>query len=197
MFDSRYSAPGWSDEAGPLWFLSPRWSCGPKWRPCWAHFFFSDKGVSMQAHTKKGGYAFAGFFVPADVWADMSYCQKEEAVMSWLREVRRPTAPNGAPLGPVDPDWVSEYPALHEYLTVGQNPDGSVRRTSTLTLFVDGGAWKLFLNERHSGASLCSSGSTIASVLSALEVMLESESIPWRFSDRPEQSNGRPRKKGT
>jgi hypothetical protein len=192
-----YARPGWSDEAGPLWFLSPRWSCGPKWRKCWAMFFASDLGVTMQAHTRKGGFAYEGFFVPADLWNDMSYGQKEDMCMSWLREVRRPTSDQSGPDAAADPVWVHEFPALHEYLVVSTHPDGSLRRTSTLTLFAEHGAWKCFFNERHSGASLCATGSSIADCLSALEVMLEQESVPWRFYDKPEQGNGRRRGKGT
>lgn len=197
MTDHLFSRPGWSDEAGPLWFLSPRWSCGPRWRPCWAMFFASAKGITMQAHTKKGGYAFDGFYVPASLWNDLSYAQKEEVCMSWIREVRRPSGPNGGPLAAHDPDWVSEYPAVHDYLTAAVGPGGELRRTSTLTLFSEHGAWKLFLNERHSGASLCATGPTVGAALSALEVMLEAEDVPWRFSGPPSPPPARRKGKGS
>jgi hypothetical protein len=188
---------GWSDRVGPLWFLRERWTVGPSWRSCWARFFASPRGVTLQAHTKKGGFPYAGTFIPWLLWCDLSYVQKEDLVMGWLRQVRRPEGPLGSGGLAVDAEWVQEFPALHEYVTYGVNPDGSVRRTSTLTLFAEGGSWKVFLNERDSGASLCASGETVSGALSALEVMLEGESPPWRFSDRGGPQNGRKSRKGS
>jgi hypothetical protein len=186
---------GWSDEAGPLWFLHDRWSCGPRWRQCWAMFWACEKGVTMHAHTKKGGYAFDGFFIDAATWQDMSYFQKESVIVSWLKSVRRPGPEAGPAVAASDPSWVHDLPAVHEFLVTEANPDGSVRRTSTLTIFAEGGSWKVFLNERDTGASLCASGATVSDALSALEVMLEQEVVPWRFSQRVEQKgNGRARK---
>jgi len=126
----------------------------------------------------------------------MSYAQKEEVLMSWLRQVRRPDGPLGSGGIAADPAWLSEYPALHEYLTAGANPDGSPRRTATLTVFAELGTWKAFLNERDSGASLCASGGTVGETLAALEVMLESEVPPWRFSDRAKPDNGKKSRRG-
>ena len=187
---------GWSDAVGPLWFLRERWSAGPRWRPGWARFFAAPKGVALQVHAKKGGFADAGCFVPYDLWLDLSYAQKEDLVMSWVKQVRRPDGANGSGGLVVDAQWVSEYPALHEYLTLGAHPDGSIRRTSTLTLFAEHGSWKLFLNERDSGASLCSTGPCIADTLSALEVMLEAEVTPWRFSERSQEPSGKKGRRG-
>lgn len=188
---------GWSDEVGPLWFLRERWTAGPRWRPCWARYFAGTSGVTLQLHTKATGQPLSGAFVPYPLWKDMSYGQKEDYVMSWLRAVRRPDGPNGAGGLATDPLWVSELPALHEYLTLGTNPDGTPRRTSTLTLFAEHGSFKLYLNERDAGASLCASGSTVQDTLAALEVLLEAENVPWRFSDRAEQPSGRGRRRGS
>jgi hypothetical protein len=188
---------GWSDEVGPLWFLRERWAAGPKWRRAWARFFAAPRGVALQAHTRKGGYAIHGVFIEAGLWQDLSYAQKEDVVMSWLRQVRRPSGPLGSGGVAVDPVWVSEYPALHEFVTAGTNPDGSVRRTGTVTLFAEMGTWKVFYNDRDSGGSLCATAETVAGALSALEVMLEGENPPWRFSDRPEPRNGRRKGKGS
>jgi len=195
MVSLLYGRFGWSDRIGPLWFLAERWACGSRWRPAWARFFAGPRGVALQAHSKKGGYAVAGCFIQAELWSDLSYAQKEEVVMSWLREVRRPEVGLGAGGLASDPVWLSEYPALHEYLTLGTRPDGSSRRTSTLTLFCEHSSWKCFLNERDAHASLCASGDTISGALCALEVMLEAEVAPWRFSDPPAQENGRKGKK--
>ena len=182
---------GWFDSVGPLWFLQPRWSCGTRWRPCWARFFAGRLGVTLQAHSKKGGYAVDGTFVQYDLWNDLSYAQKEDFVMAWVRRVRRPEGGSAGALAASDSVWLHDYPALHEHLVLSTHPDGAQRRTSTLTLFVDGGSWKCFVNERDVDASLCASGPTIADALSALETILEGEVVPWRFSDRPRPENGR------
>lgn len=187
---------GWSDGVGPLWFLKERWTVGPSWRSSWARFYASQRGITLQAHTKKGGYPYAGMFIPWDLWSDFAYAQKEDVVMAWIKAVRRPDGPLGSGGAAADPLWVQEYPALHEYLTAGTGPDGAVRRTSTITFFTEHGSWKCFLNERDAGASLCASGDSVAGALSALEVMLEQEAVPWRFSDPPAAKNGRPRGRG-
>src|SRR5215831_4072827 len=142
MQDLTFRRFGWSDWVGPLWFLKERWNAGPRWRPGWARFFAGQLGVAMQLHTKREGYAVRGFFIPSLLWRDLSYSQKEDVVLSWIKSVRRPDSPNGLAGRPADPVWMSEYPAVHDYLVVGENPDGSLRRTATLTLFADAASWK-------------------------------------------------------
>jgi hypothetical protein len=145
----------------------------------------------MQLHVKRSGKALDGWFCPSCLWEDLSYAQKEDVCMSWLKKVRRPDGLAGSGGLVSDPVWVSEFPAILEYVAMGTLPDGSVRRTATLTLFCELGTWKCYLNDRDSGASLCAAGSSVQDCLSALEAMLESENCPWRFSDRPESGNGR------
>jgi len=188
---------GWSDRVGPLWFLRERWTGGPRWRPCWARFFAGPVGVAMQLHTKATGHALAGFFVPHGLWEDLSYAQKEDVVMSWLKSVQRPDCASGSGGLVSDPVWLHEYPALHDYLTLGTGTDGLARRTSTLTLFAELGSWKCYLNERDAGASLCATGPSVQDALSALEAMLEAENTPWRFSDRAERNVSRKQRRGS
>ena len=189
--------PGWSDRVGPFYFLRERWSGGPRWRPTWGRFFAGRAGVTLQEHTRCDSLSVRGVFVDRLLWEDLSYGQKEDFVMSWVKQIRRPDGGPGAGGVVSDPDWVRELPALHEYLTLGTHPDGTVRRTSTLTLFAEHGSWKAWLNERDAGASLCASGPTVADTLAALEVMLEAENCPWRFSDAPKQENGRRPRRGS
>ncbi len=177
-----YDRPGWCDSVGPLWFLRRSWSVGPPWRRAWARFFAGPSGIALQAHLKRSEYATSGFFVAAPLWADLSYRDKENIVMGWIKDLRGSGGTGGPDRDSSDPDWLSQYPALHEYLTVRTRADGSPRRTASLTVFAEHGAWKVWFNERDSQCSLCASGSTIADSLSALEVMLESDCPPWRFS---------------
>jgi hypothetical protein len=192
MLPSLFDRPGWRDEVGPLWFLRPRWSAGPAWRRTWVRFFASDVGITCQAHSKRGSYAVAGMFIPRGLWVDLGYAQKEDIVMGWVSKQRRPADGASAPAVSSDPEWVLQLPALHEFCTLERHDDGTARRVSTVTIFADGGSWKVFCNERDLGCSLCASGPTIAEALGALEVMLESENPPWRLSGA---TNGSPRKK--
>jgi hypothetical protein len=153
--------------------------------------------VTLQRHTKKGGFADDGVFWPIELWKDLSYAQKEEIVVSWIKQIRRPD--QAAPAGSVatDPVWLHELPALHDYMVCSTNPDGSARRTASLTVFAEHGSFKLWLNDRDSGASLCVSGDTVAGALSSLEAVLEAENPPWRFSDRGRGENGRKGRRGS
>lgn len=113
--------------------------------------------------------------------------------MGFVRKVARPDQASLARPLATDPEWVRDLPAVHEYLTSMCDEDGTARRTSTLTLFAEQGAWKVFLNERQLNASLCATGDTISGALAALEIMLEAESTPWRWNEvRP----ARPARKG-
>lgn len=151
----------------------------------------------MQAHSRVGGYAVYGVFVDRVDWDSMDYRHREDWSMSWIRKFQRPDGPPPDAPAATDGEWMQDFPALHEYLTAVRDVDGKSRRTSTLTLFADGGSWKGFLNERALGCSLCATGSTIADVLSALEVMLEGDSPPWRWEERPGRPGGKKGRPGT
>jgi hypothetical protein len=131
-----------------------------------------------------------------EVWDDLGYFQKEDWVMGWVKKLSRPLGGAAAADAAVDPEWLQELPALHEYLVSRVGADGNPRRTCTVTLFAEDGSWKVFCNERQHGCSLCASGSSVAAALSALEVLLESEDAPWRWSEANGKPQGRPKGKG-
>lgn len=196
MFKSPLHPFGWSDDVGPLHFLRSRWMVGPRWRRLIARFYASPVGVACQAHLMRTGYAVYGWFVDQAVWSDLSYFHKEQLVMGWIKSLRNPDGGAPRPADALDREWLSSWPALHEYLALTTCEDGSRRRTATLTLFVDGASWKVFLNEREHNASLCATGDSIAEAIGALEVMLEGSNPPWRFSDAPRPESGRPKRRG-
>lgn len=181
--------------SGPYSWYRPRWSGGPRWRRVWVRFFVSRRGVTLQAHTKAGGFPVAGCYLHNDYWGCMSYAQQEDYAMGFIKRVSRPDQSSLARPIATDPEWVCELPALHEYLSSACDESGSVRRTSTLTLFAEQGSWKVFLNERQLNASLCASGDTVGAALAALEVLLEAENTPWRWNEvRPARPQGKQRR---
>lgn len=115
--------------------------------------------------------------------------------MGYVRRFSRPDQAALARPVATDPEWLSELPAVHDYLTAVRDEDGAARRTSTITIFCEQGAWKVFLNERTINASLCATGPTVKDALGALEIMLEGDDPPWRWNEvrtPPDRKKGRP-----
>jgi hypothetical protein len=127
----------------------------------------------------------------------MSYQQKEDYVLSWIKQIRRPDMGQPGGVLAADSEWLRDFPALHDYLTLGTDSSGAPRRVSTLTLFAEHGSWKVFLNERDVGASICATGDTVNAVLSSLEAMLEADNCPWRFSGPPKSEPPKKGRKGS
>jgi len=78
--------------------------------------------------------------------------------------------------------WKAKFPALAEWLETDLWPDGSARKTSTLLVFVEGGAVKGCLNDRDGCQSLWASSGSIQGLLEALEGALASGEGEWRES---------------
>jgi hypothetical protein len=71
-------------------------------------------------------------------------------------------------------------PVLVEYLSAGAYEDGTVRQTSTITIFVEGRGVKLALNDREVRRGLYVQGDTLEDALRALERHVSSERPDWR-----------------
>jgi len=182
---------GWLDAEGPLLFLRKEWRGGPRWNRVRVRFFCGQFAVALLAHSLKGGFCVAGSILERGVWEDMSYSQKEGWTLGWVKKLTRPSNDVGGGVVARDDEWVHQYPAVHEWLCDAVDADGRTRRTATLTLFAEGGAFKLFINDRASGASLCVTGSTVAGAFAALEAVLEEPDPPWRWYDRPRPGKGK------
>jgi len=79
-----------------------------------------------------------------------------------------------------DDDLRESFPVLCSYLCENVYDDGSPRKVATLTLFVEDSVLKGALNDRDQDRSLYASGSTLQSVLEALEGALKSGVPAWR-----------------
>lgn len=105
-----------------------------------------------------------------------------ESVASFLR---RATAVGGGGLaGGAFPDakFAKQYPALFEYMTVSQWPEGGDRKPCSLTLFAEDGVLKGCVSEKNDGLVLFGTGRTLEALLAALEGLLAGPDTPWRKS---------------
>lgn len=114
-----------------------------------------------------------------DSWDRGTYADREDYIVAFLRKLQRPA--QGAVDKPDahDPELAGKFPALHEHLTRSRDDDGKPRQTCSLTIYGQQGAFRAFLNDRDSGASLGVTGGTLQGLLGALEAELESPEPNW------------------
>lgn len=114
-------------------------------------------------------------------------------VMTFLKRVV-PQGGKATPGGPFpDEHFARDFPALYEYLTSTAWPDGSPRKTSSLSLFCEDGVLKVCCNDRECGAVLFAAGRTLQDALRALEGLLTAEGTPWRVSRDSEAGKAKKR----
>lgn len=82
-------------------------------------------------------------------------------------------------------------PILVEYLSAGAYEDGTVRQTSTITVFVEGRGVKLALNDRDMRRGLYVTGDTLEDALKALEKHVGLDRPDWRRWPAEEKSRKR------
>lgn len=102
-----------------------------------------------------------------------------EVVVSFLNKAR-PVAPADPNAPPADAEFTSRCPALAEYLSARSYPDGTQRQTSSLTVFVEDGCFKAVLNDRDQEQALFVSERRFSDLFEALEILLQSDDVPWR-----------------
>lgn len=128
----------------------------------------SDGQVVGYGRVDEGWFRTVGF----DEW--------EEAIMSFLRRVaEKDQAMVGTPTKEGEA-WVKNHAALWEYLSATEYDDGTERKTSTVTLFVEDGAVKVCLNDRDGSRVMWVSGPSVVDVLKALEALLRAGEGDWR-----------------
>lgn len=100
----------------------------------------------------------------------MSYIRRRDQVQQ--------AAENWLP--PIDPDFAQKYPAVFEYMTAINDPDGRPRRTATLTISAEEGVWKACLNDRETGYQLFVTSPLSETIFERLEAILASPEPHWR-----------------
>lgn len=126
-----------------------------------------------------------------DSWDCGSFAEKEDYAMAFLRRLQRPAQGTLDKPDPVDSELAAKFPALHAHLTATRGDDGGRRQTCSLTVYGHAGAFKGFLNDRDSGASLGVQAGSLAGLLGALEAELESDAPSWFWRQGADQGKGK------
>lgn len=84
---------------------------------------------------------------------------------------------------PADPKFAEGNPATWEYLSMAVDEAGHQLRRMTITIFVEGGAWKASCNDRDNRRTGWVSSSTFVGLWKAIEAGLASDKLDWRSQE--------------
>lgn len=121
---------------------------------------------------------------------DMSFLEWK---MKFIKASLSRAAGMGPEAPPRDPEFASQHPALHEFMTLVRVDGKTTRKTATMNVFFEQGVFKAFLNDRETRKSLCVVSDTFLGLLTALEASILSDEPGWR--NLPDQNSGNPGKK--
>lgn len=131
------------------------------------------------------GNVLATIHYPKEWWDSLSHPAKMEKHSSYVQKALGSRSAAGKGAAASDASLDASCPALHEFLTLCQLPDGTVRCPSTLLLFTEGGLWKACLHERESGLNLWATAEDLQTLWAELEARLTAPMVDWRPSRRP------------
>jgi hypothetical protein len=95
-----------------------------------------------------------------------------------------------------DDKLLKAYPLLHEWLTTARfEGSDETREAPTLTLWAQGGQWRLSLRDRAEHLVMWLVGDTVLEVLKLAESFCQDETGPWRVDDVSNERHGK-RQKG-
>ena len=122
-------------------------------------------------------------------WSVMSWDERQEFAMSYLRKPEVPASNGDGPCPAVSSQFARLYPALTEYMTATKGPDGRDRQVSTVMLVVDPDGVKACLNERQTGHQLWVTCDSVEEAFGALEAALTAHRVNWRVSKYQQGQN--------
>jgi len=79
-----------------------------------------------------------------------------------------------------DEEFAKKWPNVLEYLITDRWTDGTVRVTSTLSIFTDGVSLKVVLNDRDNNRSAFFCEATFAEAMEAMEDALRLDRVDWK-----------------
>lgn len=124
----------------------------------------------------------------------MSEQQIREVCMSFLNKASSGDSQAG-PTVPDDPRFSKAYPALWEYCTADQYPDGSKRVRSSMVLFCEDSVVKLCLNDKDQARAIWVTADTVEKAFGAADKALQTANPPWRRDTRPQGQNGQQKRR--
>jgi hypothetical protein len=139
-----------------------------------------QNGRALTACGLKTGRLYDCTFLASEWVRAFDPTQWEDYCLSFLnrQRVADSSGETGGTL--TDREFADTYPALVEYLSARVFPDGTRRETSTMTVMVENGLFKVCLSDRQLGQVLWASSSTYSDLLLVLEAMLEGSNADWR-----------------
>jgi len=132
--------------------------------------------------------------IPLDLWLSGTLAEMEDYVVSFIRSKDQLRASSvEIPVG-IDPEAQELFPGLMEYLTRAKDDNGRPRKTATMTILVQDGAWKATLNDRETGYQCWVTGGSALEAIRALEAAVCDPRTVWRANPFAGQA-APPRKK--
>jgi len=84
------------------------------------------------------------------------------------------------------------FPLLHEWMTAARFDEGEdTRDAPTITLWAQGGQWRLSLRDRAEHLVMWLVGDTVQEVLKLAEGFCQDEQGPWRVDDAMNDRHGK------
>lgn len=97
--------------------------------------------------------------------------------------MKRPNdvTPEGVPQAVAsDEKFLRKYPEITAYLSDTSWEDGAAREPSALSVFIEGGMFKVAMNDKDLRRSLYISGVTFEAAMASLETALGKSQADWR-----------------
>lgn len=113
-------------------------------------------------------------------WLQLSALDQEAVMGGFVERLRREVSRTVDGECPVDESFITEYPALWDFLTRQVLEDGTKRARSKLTLFAEGAVLKGSLTEPDMEMSAFVTGESVLGVLRAMEEAIQSNTLDWR-----------------
>jgi len=90
-----------------------------------------------------------------------------------------------------DPEFEGNYPTLTLYMVQDSFDNGSLRRTSTLTVYFDNGCLTVVLNDRENNRSCFVASESVFSAFLELERLLCNDEADWKIRASYNNTNGK------
>jgi len=170
--------------------LLVRWT--HKWLPVGLGVWFGEDHYLL-IRTAKNGFVVDGAFVPVEACHGATHFQR---VMNYWRSrqmKRKDTAKMESLSRHAEPgEFRESFPDLLEFMTAARYEGSDERRESpTVTVWCQGGQWRLSLRDRAEGLVLWLSAESLLEVLQLAEAFVMDDSAPWRHDDGNHPRDGK------